>query len=106
MYFVNKSELEVFNLLPGFRGKMIHTEKVTIADFQIDAGAVLPDHQHPHEQISTVLEGEFEFVIGGELHRCHAGMVAIIPSNTSHSGKAITDCRIMDVFCPAREDYQ
>jgi quercetin dioxygenase-like cupin family protein len=34
-----------------------------------------------------------------------AGSVFIIPSNTVHSGKSITDCEIVDVFNPVREDY-
>jgi quercetin dioxygenase-like cupin family protein len=33
------------------------------------------------------------------------GSVAVIPSNARHSGKAVTACRILDVFYPLREDY-
>ena len=29
----------------------------------------------------------------------------MIPSNATHSGRAITACRILDVFYPLREDY-
>ena len=34
-----------------------------------------------------------------------AGDLFIIPSNTVHSGKSISDCNIIDVFNPVREDY-
>jgi hypothetical protein len=34
------------------------------------------------------------------------GEVAVIPSNIKHSGKTITDCYIIDVFYPVREDYR
>jgi quercetin dioxygenase-like cupin family protein len=33
------------------------------------------------------------------------GSVGIIPPNAVHSGRALTDCRILDVFSPVREDY-
>jgi hypothetical protein len=33
------------------------------------------------------------------------GSVGIIPPNAVHSGRALTDCKILDVFSPVREDY-
>ena len=52
------------------------------------------------------MEGEFELTVGGESRVIKAGDVVVIPGNTPHSGKAVTDCRILDVFHPVRDDYK
>lgn len=106
-YFINKEkDLPQQEVFPGILGRLVHTELTTIADFNIAAGTELPVHQHPHEQTSTVLEGRFLFTVGEEQRMLEAGDVAVIPGNVPHSGKALTDCRIIDVFSPAREDYK
>lgn len=106
-YFVNKEQdLPFIEVWPGIMGHLIHTEQSTIADFRIAAGTVLPEHQHPHEQTSTILEGRFKFTVGGETRELGPGEVAVIPGNVPHSGEALTDCRIMDVFAPVRQDYR
>ncbi len=106
-YFINKeADLPLQEVFPGITGQLIHTEALTIADFRIAKGTVLPEHAHPHEQVSTVLEGRFAFTVGGEERILAAGEVAVIPGNVAHSGTALTDCRIIDVFAPAREDYK
>ena len=51
-----------------------------------------------------VIEGEFEFTINGKKKLCKKGSTFLIPSNVPHSGKAISDCVLMDVFNPKRED--
>jgi quercetin dioxygenase-like cupin family protein len=45
-------------------------------------------------------------IIGGEKYLFTPGMVHVIPSNTPHSAVALTDCRIIDSFAPARDDYR
>lgn len=106
MPFESLNEIKDQELIPGFTGRLIHTDKVTIAHFKIKAGSILPEHHHIHDQVSNVVEGEFEINVGGITQRLKPGSIAVIPSNTSHSGKAITDCYIIDVFCPLREDYK
>ena len=59
-----------------------------------------------HEQVVNVLRGEFELTVDGETKHLKPNDVACIPSNAVHSGKAITDCYILDVFYPVREDYR
>lgn len=93
-------------VMPGFRGKFLHGDNMTTVFWEIDEGSVLPEHSHVHEQIATVLKGKFELVIDGQAKVLEPGMTAIIPSNAVHSGKAITDCEINDVFSPVRDDYK
>ena len=35
-----------------------------------------------------------------------AGQVFVIPPDVPHSGRALTRCRVLDVFAPVREDYR
>lgn len=92
-------------LIPGFHGQFVHTDNVTVAYWNIEAGAVLPEHSHIHEQVTSVLHGEFELTVAGETHRLLPDSVAVVPSNTVHSGRAVTSCRLVDVFHPARPEY-
>ena len=98
--------IEEKELVPGFRVRFVHTENMTFAYWNVAAGASLPSHSHPHEQVYNLLEGEFELTVGGETRVTTPGAVATIPPHVLHSGKAITDCRIIDVFYPVREDYR
>ena len=92
--------------LPGFSGKMVHGASSTLAFWEIKKGSSSPEHHHIHEQITYIMEGELEMVIGGEKYLMTAGTVHVIPSNVPHSAYAVTDCRILDSFAPARDDYR
>ena len=100
------SELERKELIPGARARFVHCDNMTLAHFEFEAGVLLPEHVHPHEQITNILDGVFELTIEGQPHRLEAGMVVVIPPDARHSGKAITDCRLFDVFYPVREDFR
>jgi quercetin dioxygenase-like cupin family protein len=102
---IRLEDLESREIVPGFVAKFVHSEQLTLAYWQIEAGSSLPSHQHPHEQITNLLEGEFELSLEGQVHNLKPGSVLVIPSEAVHSGTAVTDCRILDVFHPRREDY-
>lgn len=106
MPFKNLEKISSEELIPGFHGKFIHTDRVTFVNWTIKAGSILPVHNHEHEQITQMIEGEMEFTLDGETRIIKSGDIAVVPSHVVHSGRAITDCYLIDVFQPAREDYQ
>ena len=95
----------VKEITKGFKAKYVHTENITMAFIEVTAGAYMPIHQHEHEQISQVLEGKFELTVDGVRKVYGPGVVVTIPSNIPHGGVALTDCKLLDVFSPPREDY-
>jgi quercetin dioxygenase-like cupin family protein len=97
--------IEEKTIVPGFRARFIHSANMTFALWDIDAGASLPEHAHPHEQVVHLLEGELSLTVAGINKVMKTGSVAVIPSNARHFGKAVTTCRVLDVFYPVREDY-
>ena len=106
MSFVELDSLPPKEPMSGFSGRFIHTDAVTVVHWDIKAGAELPEHSHVHEQLSSLLSGEFDMTVDGVTRRMTPGTVAVIPSNAVHSGQAVTDGRFVDVFHPVREDYR
>lgn len=53
-----------------------------------------------------VIEGQLEMTLAGETRVVEAGMAAVIPGDVPHAGRALTACRAIDVFYPARDDYR
>ena len=103
---IDLKSLEQKQIFPGYKGRVIHSEKMTFVYWNIDAGSRVPDHSHPHEQVVNVIEGDFELTVDNETEILKPQSVVIIPPNAHHSGRAVTDCRILDVFYPVREDYR
>ena len=106
MSFITVDELETREPMEGFKGRFVHSENVTVASWQIKEGSGVPKHSHPHEQIALIIEGRFKLTIGDETRIIQPGITAVIPSNVIHSGIALTDCSLVDVFHPVREDYR
>lgn len=93
-------------LAPGLTGYYIHGKQLTLGLVEIKAGSNLPEHHHVHEQITYIIEGQLDMVIGGKPCSLSAGMYYVIPSNVPHGAIAVTDCKVIDVFNPVREDYK
>lgn len=106
MHLEKLETIEEREVVPGFRGKFIHSDTMTLAYWNIEQGSHLPEHSHVHEQVVNVLDGTLEISIGGKIYSLGPGSVMCIPSDIPHSGKAVTRCRVLDVFHPVRDDYR
>lgn len=93
-------------IIPGYRARFLHTDHLTLAYWDVEQDAPLPEHSHPHEQVAQVLEGKYQLTVDGETRTLMPGDAAVIPGGVPHSGLALTACRLLDVFHPVREEYR
>ena len=91
----------------GVEVRVIPGERMTMAFFHLEPGAMIPEHAHPHEQMGTVLKGSIELAIGEENKVVMAGCAYRIPPNVDHSGRCLdAPSEVLEVFSPPREDLQ
>ncbi|MBV9962697.1 MAG: cupin domain-containing protein [Parafilimonas sp.] len=106
MPYIDIESLKEKEVFPGYKGRAIHTGTATYMFWKVDEGAGVPEHSHIHEQVVNVLKGEFELTVDGEPMLLQPGKVVVIPSDVKHSGRAVTQCELLDVFFPERDDYK
>jgi quercetin dioxygenase-like cupin family protein len=63
MQYLDLDEIEEKELVAGFKARFVHSENMTLSYWNIEAGAQLPEHSHPHEQVTNVLEVKFELTV-------------------------------------------
>ncbi|MGH9742374.1 MAG: cupin domain-containing protein [Candidatus Acidiferrum sp.] len=105
MPFLDTDTLDVIERLPGWYGRYFRSAHMTFAHYEFKRGASIHEHCHPQEEVYEVVEGELEVTIDGEVQIARAGLVAIVPSNSRHSIKALTDGRAIIVDYPVRPEF-
>ncbi|MBM4440942.1 MAG: cupin domain-containing protein [Candidatus Rokubacteria bacterium] len=68
-------------------------------------GAHAAAHRHPNEQLFWVTSGSMDIRIGAERRVCKAGDCGVIPGGVEHEAWFPSDCEVIDVFAPRREDF-
>ena len=106
MPFIDLSTFPFIEPVPGCRLRTPHGQNLMLSYLEMEAGAEVPMHHHPHEQGGILLQGKVQLTIGDETRIVEAGSLFIIPPNVPHRAVAI-DGRavVLDVFSPIREDY-
>jgi quercetin dioxygenase-like cupin family protein len=93
--FQSKQKVKLFD---GVNASLFHSDDITFAHVVLEEGAIVPEHNHVHEQWTHIIEGQAEFNINGEIKLLNPGMAAHMPSNVRHGVKAITLCKVIDCF--------
>jgi quercetin dioxygenase-like cupin family protein len=102
---IDTSQLPEVERLPGWRGRYFDSPSMTFAHYEFDAGSAIHEHSHPQEEVYEILEGELEITIDGALQRYGPGFAAIVPADTLHSVKALSNGKVIVVDYPRREGF-
>ncbi len=103
--YVKWADMPQVDMLPGIRRRVLGGDKMMSVEVTLEKGAVVPEHNHPHEQISHVLAGKLDFTVGGQRKIVSAGEAVLIPSHAPHHVTALEASVVVDVFSPPREDF-
>ena len=105
MGFIDPSTLPQLEPKQGWRGRFFHSDHMTFAYYEIDAGATLHAHSHPNEEVWHIIEGELDLALGNETRSLRAGSAAVIPAGTTHAVVAVKKrCRAIVVDHPVRRE--
>jgi quercetin dioxygenase-like cupin family protein len=109
MEIIKNSEVTMEVVAKGRTRYLAHLSNLmmVVIDFQ-DGPASQPDppHSHPHEQISYVVSGEINVVLGNETTRLGPGDIFTVPPNMPHSIQLLAPtARLVDAFTPIREEF-
>ncbi len=79
---------------------LAHDGKMMAVEVNFAAGAVGPMHNHPHEQLTYVLSGEFEFTIGEETRVVSAGDTLYKRPGLCHGCVCLQPGTLLDTLLP------
>jgi quercetin dioxygenase-like cupin family protein len=101
--WVTWNDIDPIEMVPGLTFQPVLGDKVMVNFVHLDPNTVAPMHWHEEEQISFVIEGEFEFQVGDEKRILRRGDSVVIPPNVPHGARTLdSSCLEVDVFHPPR----
>ncbi|HVQ56372.1 MAG TPA: cupin domain-containing protein [Pyrinomonadaceae bacterium] len=94
------------NTAPGIQRQMVIGKNLMVCRFTFEPFLVTPEHSHPHEQVTLVVQGKVKFIIDGDVKIMAPGDVLYFPSNNRHGATMLDEEVILiDIFSPIREDF-
>lgn len=104
--WTSRAEAPGFSPLPGVTMQPVTGGRIMFSWVTIEPESEVPLHQHPHEQVGFILDGELELTVGDETRRLRTGDAYTIPPELPHAARTgATGCLLVDIFSPPREDY-
>jgi quercetin dioxygenase-like cupin family protein len=107
MPFFDTKRIPKIEMLPGIHRQAVTLDDVMMTFFSFEPGSVVPEHSHPHQQITYVIEGAAEFHLGGEVRILRTGEGACCPPNVPHKMVVLDEpTTAVDAWYPPREEYR
>ena len=89
----------------NIKRRIIVGTKEMLVRWELNKGALVARHSHPHEQIVVMMHGKLRLIVGDAETIMGRDDIAVIPPNVPHEAQALEDTVVMDIFSPPREDF-
>ncbi len=100
------SKVPVKKLEDGIERQLVVGENIMICRLRFAPFVVTPAHSHPHEQMTLVMQGKVNFILGDRTCVVSAGDVLHFPPNHWHGATMLDEeVVLIDIFSPIREDF-
>jgi quercetin dioxygenase-like cupin family protein len=104
--FFPDGEIERETLDPKVSRKVrAHGARIMLVEVAFSAGGVGAEHEHPHDQATYCLAGEFRFTVGAETRTLRPGDSVFVPGGERHGTTCVAEGRLLDAFTPRRDDF-
>lgn len=101
-----EAETTVFDAGGGLTRKVgAYSDNMMCVEVRFETGTVAALHSHPHEQITYVVSGKFEFVVGDKTYIVSAGDSLYKQPDIVHGATCLEAGMLLDFFTPHREDF-
>jgi quercetin dioxygenase-like cupin family protein len=88
------------------RARVVVGDRASLALVELTPGAIVPEHEHEHEQLGMCIEGSITFTIADATRTLGPGGTWRIPSGAPHHAVAGPDgAVVVDIFSPVRADW-
>ena len=94
MPFIDIQSIPANEVVPGCRLRTPYGQHLMLSYLEMDEGAEIPLHDHPHEQGGILLQGKLELTIGDETRTVIPHSMFIIPPNVPHKAVAVGGPRL------------
>ena len=104
--FYQIDAIKEVSLLEGISARFVTGSRIMFSFVRLAPGAVMPDHNHHHEQLGYVLEGTILLNLAGDERTLQPGDAYAIPGGVTHRAVGGPNgCLVLDAFNPPREEY-
>lgn len=91
-------------LVPGLEFRPVLAERFMVNFVHYEPHTEAPQHAHEEEQITFVIDGEFQFDLDGDVRMMRRGTAVVVPPGVPHGARTLDSrCFEIDVFDPPRK---
>src|SRR6266498_3856572 len=87
-------------------GQEHQIETVTVAQVEVNRGAITQPHRHANEEVIVVLNGMWSFRLPNGEVRVGSNQMLVIPPGVEHSSEVLEDTLALDICAGERSDWR